>query len=81
MANKRKMWTLQEEEVLKKCVKESKTLTEAFKKTADKTGRPAKGVEQHYYYAKKHVLLIYKEKQPQKTFLTSIVSLFRNLFN
>lgn len=80
MANKRKNWTPEENEVLKKCIKESNTLTEAFKKTSEKIGRPVSGVGQHYYYAKKHVLLINKKEQPKASLLQRVVASIKNFF-
>jgi hypothetical protein len=80
MANKRKNWTPEENEVLKNCVKESNTLTEAFKKASDKLGRPVSGVGQHYYYDKKHVLLIHKKEHPKASLLQRVVASIKNFF-
>jgi len=81
MARTKRSWSPQEEEVLKKYVSECKTLTLAFEKTADKLGKTPKAVSQHYYYAKKHMLLLYKKNaQPSVSFFSRMIQIVRNLF-
>lgn len=73
MANKRKNWTLQEENVLKECIAKSSTLVDAFRMASEKLGRPEKSIQNHYYYNKKHVLTLYS-KTPLHTSHVSVFS-------
>ena len=83
MANRKKNWTPQEEAVLSKCIKESKTLTDAFIKASKKLDRSLKGVSGHYYYNKKHVLTLYRNdiKQAPKSTFSKFISWTKQLFN
>lgn len=78
MERKRKSWTSKDDEVLKKCLTDSATLTEAFEKASKKLNRSAKGISNHYY--RKHLLLIYSKETTNKSIGDKIKSFIKSLF-
>lgn len=78
MERKRKLWTSKDDEVLKKCITNSSTLSEAFEKASKKLDRSAGGISKHYY--RKHLLLIYSKEQTNKSLLNKIKSFIKSLF-
>lgn len=82
MANKRtlKRWTSSEERVLINCVKHCLTLYEAFDMTAEKTGRTAKGVSQHYYKNKHVLMLDIKDSEGKAVKPSGFMAWVKNIF-
>lgn len=83
MANQFKFWTAEEDAVLVKYARECKTFTEAYKKTAEETGRTPGAVLQHHILLRKkeakHVLLL-SNRSVRKTLLSKFIMSVKSLF-